>query len=81
MNKITIVEPEDLEVYSEATGEYYTNFKSNYYIINGLGQYVFFHSRSRQIAQTICDEAYGKGFYLIHVVKQGNGSGEYTARG
>lgn len=36
-----------------------------YFIVNGLGDAVYFKTRSRAKAQTLADEMYGKGFYTV----------------
>lgn len=79
--KITIVEQNELEVWDDDLQEFVLNFKSKYYIVNGLGQYVFFHCRNRADAQKECDDMYGKSFYTVRQAKQGSGDGNYTCTG
>lgn len=48
-------------------------FKSNfrapakYYIVNALGDAVYYPTRSRQSAQDMADAEYGKGKYAVRV--------------
>lgn len=66
----SIIIPEsEAEVYSEDEGRFVLNCPSNFYIINALGERVFFKTRNRQLAQDACDEMYGKGRYVIRTVK------------
>ncbi len=41
---------------------------SHFFIINALGDYVFFKTRSRQKAQASCDAVFGKGKYTIRTI-------------
>lgn len=79
--KITVVEPNDLETWSDEEEGFVINFRSNYYIINSLGQYIFYHCRSRSDAQATVDREYGKGFFTVRQAKQSTGSGNYTCKG
>lgn len=36
-----------------------------YFIVNGLGDAVYFKTRDRAKAQALSDEMYGKGFYTV----------------
>lgn len=66
----------------DSDGESVFKHPSKYYIINSLGQYVYYHCRDRALAQSACDEEYGSGKYKIRTSKQsGSSSGEYSARG
>lgn len=38
---------------------------SQFFIVNALGEGVYFHTRSRAKAQTQCDLTYGKGKYSV----------------
>lgn len=38
---------------------------SNFYILNALGEYVFYQTRSRATAQQWADEEYGIGKYKV----------------
>lgn len=63
-------------------GELTFKHPSKYYIINSLGQYVYYHCRDRGVAQKACDDEYGVGKYTIRTSKQSGSSGkEYSARG
>lgn len=54
---------------------------SNYYIKNALGEYVFIHSRSREIAQQMCDEMYGKGQYKVNASRMSKSPESQSAVG
>ena len=41
---------------------------SHFFIINALGEYVFFRTRLRAKAQEACDKEYGKGKYTIRTI-------------
>lgn len=79
--KTTILEEDELEVWDEELQQFIVNYPSSYYIVNSLGQSVFYHCRSRADAQYACDQMYGKGFYTVRQAKGGKGSGEYSAKG
>ena len=38
---------------------------SQFFIVNALGEGVYFHTRSRAKAQQKCDDEYGSGKYLV----------------
>lgn len=57
---ITVVE--DFDIFSEDIPP------SKYYIMNAFGQGVYFKTRSRAKAQEICDQIYGKGFFVVKQV-------------
>jgi hypothetical protein len=38
---------------------------SQFFIVNALGEGVYFHTRSRAKAQQVCDEIFNKGKYLV----------------
>ena len=54
---------------------------SNFYIKNALGEYVFFHSRSRDIAQQTCDDMYGKGQYTMNASRMSKSPDSQSAVG
>lgn len=54
---------------------------SRYYIVDAMGDYIYFHCRERSTAQAEVDEIYGKNKYLIRSGKMEKGSGEYTCTG
>lgn len=56
---------------------------AKYYIIDSLGQYVYYHCRQREVAQNACNEFYGIGKYKIRTTSQTGGSSgaSYSARG
>jgi len=68
VESITISE-EDAEVWSDEEQCFVLNAPSNFYILNSLGQRVFYRTRNRAEAQQAADEEYGKGRYTIRVVK------------
>lgn len=41
---------------------------SHFFILNALGHYIFFKTRSREAAQNACDKEYGKGHYRIRTI-------------
>lgn len=79
--KITIVEQQDIEVWDDDAQEYVVKFPAKYYVVNSLGQYVFYHVKSRAEAQALSDETFGKGFYTIRQAKMDTGSGNYSCTG
>lgn len=38
---------------------------SQFFIVNALGEGVYFHTRSRAKAQQVCNDIYGEGKYLV----------------
>lgn len=79
--KSTVVESKKV-FDTDENGDLTFKHPSKYYIINSLGQYVYYHCRDRAKAQDQCDEDYGVGKYLIRTSKQSGSSGkEYSARG
>lgn len=79
--KITVVSESELEQWDEELQELVVYFPSKFYIVNSLGQHVFYHCRNRQDAQNAADEEYGKNKYIVRQAKQSAGSGNYTCRG
>lgn len=66
----SVVVPEsDAEVYSEEEGRFILNSKSNWYILDALGNRVYYLTRNRADAQKQADLDYGKGRYTIRAVK------------
>ena len=59
----------DAEIYSEEEGRFILNSKSNWYILDALGNRVYYLTRNRADAQRQADEDYGKGRYTIRAVK------------
>lgn len=72
--KTTAVEFEDREM---------EGFKdpSKYYIVNAMGNYIYFHCKDRAAAQLAVDMEYGKGKYTVRSAKMEKGSGDYTCTG
>lgn len=79
--RTTVVKADELEIWSDEEQTFVMNFPSKFYIVNCLGDYIFYHCRNRQDAQTACDQEYGKGFFNMRQAKQGQGSGNYTCTG
>lgn len=79
--KITVVSESELEQWDEELQELVVYFPSKFYIVNSLGQHVFYHCRNRQDAQNAADEEYGKNKYVVRQAKQSAGSGNYTCKG
>lgn len=65
----SVVVPEsDAEVYSEEEGRFILNSKSNWYILDALGNRVYYLTRNRADAQRQADLDY-QGKYKIRAVK------------
>lgn len=79
--KTTLVKESDIEIYDDESGQFVYNQPSKFMIQLATGDLLFIHTRDRLTAQRFADDTYGKGFYLVKQVKQGTGSGEYTAGG
>lgn len=79
--KTTLVKESEIEVYDDESGQFVYNQPSKFMIQLATGDLLFIHTRDRLTAQKFADDTYGKGFYSVKQVKQGTGSGEYTAGG
>lgn len=79
--KTTLVKECEIEIYDDESGQFVYNQPSKFMIQLATGDLLFIHTRDRLTAQRFADDTYGKGFYLVKQVKQGTGSGEYTAGG
>ena len=79
--KTTLVKESEIEIYDDESGQFVYNQPSKFMIQLATGDLLFIHTRDRLTAQRFADDTYGKGFYLVKQVKQGTGSGEYTAGG
>ena len=77
--KITVVEAYEIDNYDEEEG---FSFKhpAKYYFVNGLGQYVYLHTRDMKVAVEYIKEHYD-GKYTVRTAKQSSGKGDYTASG
>lgn len=65
----SVVVPEsDAEVYSEEEGRFILNAKSNWYILDALGNRVYYLTRNRADAQRQADLDY-QGKYKVRAVK------------
>ena len=63
-----IVPESEAEIYSEEEGRFVLNAKSNWYIVDALGNRVFYLTRNRADAQRQADLDYN-GKYTIRCVK------------
>ena len=79
--KTTLVKESEIEIYDDESGQFVYNQPSKFMIQLATGDLLFIHTRDRLAAQQFADDTYGRGFYLVKQVKQGTGSGEYTAGG
>ena len=68
VESISIPEKE-AEVWSEEEERFVLNAKSNWYILDALGNRVYYLTRNRAEAQAQADIDYGKGRYTIRAVK------------
>ncbi len=64
-----VVAEADAEIWSEEEEGFVMNCPSNLYIINAMGDRVFFKTKDRAAAQQAADELYGKGRYTVRTVK------------
>lgn len=53
---------------------------SNFYIMDAMQNYVFFHTRDRAVAQSWCDTIYD-GVYTVNASKMNKSSGTESAVG
>lgn len=79
--KVSILEDHEVNYWDSESESIVFSPKSSYYIINSLGQYVFYHTRSREEAQKQADADWGYGKYKIRTAKESKGSGDYTCTG
>lgn len=78
--KVTIVEASEIEQYDEEGGFTFQH-PAKFYFVNGLGQYVYVHTRDRQKVVDYIKENYG-GKYTVRQAKMSTGgSGGVTCRG
>lgn len=68
IESVSIPESE-AEVWSEEEERFVLNAKSNWYILDALGNRVYYLTRNRADAQRQADLDYGKGRYTIRAVK------------
>ena len=64
-----IIPDEQAECWDEDEERFVLNAKSNWYILDALGNRVYYLTRNRADAQNQADEDYGKGRYTIRAVK------------
>lgn len=77
--KVTVV---DYQTFTD----YLFNPPSTFYIQNAMGEYIFVHTASRQVAQEYIDSVYGKSHYTVVASKlqktvSKSESGELSCRG
>ena len=82
----SIIVPEaDAEIWSEAEEGFVMNCPSNLYIINAMGDRVFFKTKDRAAAQQAADELYGAKYKIRTIkdvkTKTKNESGSLTCTG
>ena len=80
-----VVSENEYEIWSEDEQKFVINSPSNFYIINALGEKVFYLTRDRAIAQKEANEDYDSK-YTIRTVKDSKTkyrteSGEVSVRG
>lgn len=63
-----VVSESECEVWSDEEERFILNYKSNWYIVDALGNRVYYLTKNRADAQRQADEDYGKG-YTIRAVK------------
>jgi len=59
----------EAEVWSDEEGCFVQNTASNFYIVNGLGDSVYFLTKDRAKAQAAANELYGDNKYVVRAVK------------
>lgn len=66
----SVVIPEsEAEIWSEEEERFVLNAPSNFYVLISTGDRVYYKTRDRKLAQEAADEDWGKGKYVIRVVK------------
>jgi hypothetical protein len=66
--------------YTETLVEGYKS-PSNFYIRNCFGDYVYFHTRDRKLAQDSCNEKFGLGQYTVNASKMSKAPDSESAVG
>lgn len=54
---------------------------TKFFIQNALGQFVYFHTFEREVAQAAADEMYGKGKYKVRTSRLEKSTGDLTVTG
>lgn len=67
-----VVSESEAEIYSEEEGRFVLNAPSNFYVLIATGDRVYYKTKDRKLAQEACDEDWGKGKYVIRVVRDQN---------
>ncbi|MNR32075.1 hypothetical protein D3C85_1496330 [compost metagenome] len=78
--KVTIVEADQMEIWSEEEEGFVFNILANYYFIDGLGRAVWLHSKSRQDCLNYIKDNYD-GKYALRTARESKGSGNLTCSG
>ena len=76
----------ELQYWCDETQGYVEKFPSGLYIINALGDYVFFMTRDRKKAQEVADREFGVGKYKVRTTsdkktKSRQENGQVSVRG
>ena len=67
--EVILIPESEAEVWCDTENTMVMNCPSNLYIINALGDRLFFKTKDRAAAQAKADELYGKGRYTVRTVK------------
>jgi hypothetical protein len=54
---------------------------ATFYVMDSMQNYHFVHTSKRDVAQSWCDDFFGKGKYSVKASKIQKGKGDYTAVG
>jgi hypothetical protein len=68
IESVTIPDSE-AEYWDDDAQQFVLNAPSNFYILNSLGDRVFYKTKSRAEAQRVADEEWGEDKYTIRAVK------------
>jgi hypothetical protein len=64
-----IIPEEQAECWDEVSESFVLNAPSNFYVLISTGDRVYYKTRDRKLAQEAADLDWGKGKYVIRVVK------------
>ena len=64
-----VVPEENAEVWSDEEECFVLNAPSNFYVLISTGDRVYYKTRDRKLAQQASDDDWGKGKYVVRVVK------------
>lgn len=79
--EVILIPESEAEVWCETENTMVMNCPSNFYIINALGDRLFFKTKDRAAAQAKADELYGKGRYTVRTVKDVKGKSRLESGG